>query len=262
MNRRAAVLLLAAVALLAFLLTRRCGGREPFSLGGLFGKAKDAAKTVAQKTTTVTKKVVTTVKTKGPGVVQKVKDKTPGALKTAKVVGIGLLGGGGLVGGAAVTGGPAPVPPSAAPPPGTNAYTARQWDGVEWSCPANTVDSGAADNAQACFSSANVSRVADGCPPGTVPDDSGACAVGWTTRVQDDSNAWVCPTGTTDTGTTWTTAPGNAGYRQCRVTQPYTQRVAQKGKWVCPPGTMDTGRTWGVAGGENQCKWGAKAAQA
>lgn len=254
MTRRAVVLIAAAV--LVFLLLRRATCTTEYFLGGLVNKIKDAAKDAAQATKKVTGKVVTAVKAKTPGVVQKVKAKAPGVGQTAKVVGIGLLGGP-LVA-AAVTGGPAPVQ---AAPAATNTYAARQWDGVEWSCPANTVDSGAADNAQACISSATISRQADGsCPPATVPDDNNACAVGWTTRVQNDSSAWVCPSGTSDTGTTWSTAPGNAGYRQCRVTQPYTLRVAQQGKWVCPPGTLDTGRTWGVVGGENQCKWGAKAA--
>ena len=267
--RLAAVLL--AVALLVVIALASCRPVERFSLTGLVGNIKDkttsAAKKVKDAAVTAVKKapaVIKKVRDKAPGAAKTVKDKTVAGAKAVKVVGAGLLGGAAV--GAAVVGGPAPVPQPAPPAPQAAAvatYVARQWDGTEWACPENTVDTGAADNAQACISSATVPRAADGsCPAGTVPDDGNACAVGWTTRVQDDSGAWVCPAGTSDTGTTWTTAPGAAGYRQCRLTKPYTLRVAQKGKWVCPPGTRDTGRTWGVMGGENQCKWGAAAAPA
>lgn len=239
---------------------------ETFSLSGLTDSIKGAVNKAQAKVTNATRAVktkvantVTKIKTSGAG--QKIKDTAGKGVQAvkAKVTGKAAPPKEQPSPPAAPSPPPAPVaaPPAAAPmaPPPTT-FVDRTWEGTEWVCPPNTVDLGAVDNAKACISSASMSKPSQGCPPATVPDDNNMCAVGWTTRIQDDSGTWVCPAATADTRVTWTTAPGNAGYRQCRVTQPYTRRVAQKGTWVCPPGTVDTGRVWGTVKGENQCKWG------
>lgn len=157
-------------------------------------------------------------------------------------------------------------PASTAAPAFTPTYAGRVWDGVDWSCPDNTIETDNTDNAKACISSTHHNPVWKpvagtwgwNCPAGSVPTDDPTwekkCEMGWTQRVQN-SSAWACPGGTTDTGNTWDKNPGRDGAKQCKRSKAYTQRVSVDNKWVCPEGTKDTGRTWGQPGEWNQCKW-------
>ena len=101
-------------------------------------------------------------------------------------------------------------------------------------------------------------------PSACVPDDPAK----WDyVRRVDAGGKWVCPSGTLDTGCSW--SDGANGEKQCKKPKSvrskcnpddpaifeYVRRVSVNGTWVCPPGTIDTGCSWSDgANGEKQCK--------
>lgn len=145
-------------------------------------------------------------------------------------------------------------------------YAGRNWDGVDWSCPENSVETGDKDNNKACITSQfhppvwrwNGKEWSHSCPNGTVPTPESQwekkCEIGYTARVQTDKG-WECPPGTTDTGKNWDNSTWHEAQKQCRRTNPYTLRIMKGGKWQCPPFSTDSGRNWGAPHGEKQCKW-------
>lgn len=176
----------------------------------------------------------------------KVKNVAVGAFNTVKSV---ATGGG-------------PSQPAYAPQ-----FVGRQWDGIGWSCPDGTVDTGREDY-QACAKSQYMTPLwrNDGkqwgwsCPNGTVPSGlptwEQQCEVGWTARQYYDGK-WQCPPGMWDSGATWDNSDYYAAQKQCQLKSAYTTRVWDGAAWVCPTGTKDTGVSWdkGEAVGGKQCKW-------
>lgn len=147
-------------------------------------------------------------------------------------------------------------------------YRGREWNGLDWSCPEGTVETGSAEDAKACITSQFHPPVwkpgPDGvwghnCPAGTVPTPEQLwerkCEAGYTARVLS-GDSWVCPGGTTDTGNTWEKNTWHDAHKQCKRSSPYTQRILSGDTWVCPPGTQDTGLSWDNKDhGAKQCKW-------
>lgn len=146
-------------------------------------------------------------------------------------------------------------------------YSGRQWDGLDWSCPGGTVDTGLED-ARACITSQfhppiwkpdATGKWDHNCPTGTTPsvekEWEKKCEVGHVGRVPTDSG-WVCPAGTTDTGKNWNNSSWHEAQKQCKISTPYTHRALLNKKWQCPAFTKDTGKSWGDGDhGGKQCKW-------
>lgn len=139
-------------------------------------------------------------------------------------------------------------------------YVGRQWDGVGWSCPDGTVETGQED-ARGCITSQFHPQIwkPDGngtwghhCPTGTTPTTESEwekkCEIGHVGRVPTD-NGWVCPPGTEDTGKNWDNSTWHEAQKQCRRNGAYTARVMVNKKMVCPASTQDTGNN------DKQCRW-------
>jgi hypothetical protein len=152
------------------------------------------------------------------------------------------------------------------PPPFAPTYSGRVWDGLDWSCPDGTVDTGQED-ARACVTSqfhppvwkaGNDGAWGHNCPNGTTPTPEGQwekkCEVGYTSRVLA-GDKWECPAGTSDTGKDWGNSTWHEAQKQCKRSGAYTLRVQSGDAWVCPPATKDMGVSWGQPNGEKQCKW-------
>ena len=147
----------------------------------------------------------------------------------------------------------------------TPTFVGRQWDGVDWACPAGTVDTGREDF-HACLASPwmyplwrwDGKKWGWSCPAGTVETGEGQwekkCLGGWIGRV-NMNNAWKCPVGTADAGANWNNSSYHEALKQCKLNGAYTTRDWNGKAWACPPGTKDTGRNWGMTGGEKQCKF-------
>ena len=238
----ASVLVGLAVAVATWHAKRRCfrrRGRENFSF--------------------LTPLVVGAVTTIGFGAIK--------ATGTDKKIGALLVNKGSQAAGHPVNAGGGSIAP-VGPPPYQVTYRGREWDGVDWSCPAGSVETGSADNSKACITSQfhpptwrwDGKEWGHSCPNLTVPTDESQwekkCEAGWTGRRLIDGK-WVCPPGTDDSGATWEKNTWREAQKQCRVKGAYTTRVAGPGgTWVCPEGSKDTGLTWSSPkNGGNQCKW-------
>lgn len=238
----ASVLVGLAVAVATWHAKRRCfrrRGRENFSF--------------------LTPLVVGAVTTIGFGAIK--------ATGTDKKIGALLVNKGSQAAGHPVKAGDGSIAP-AGPPPYQVTYRGRDWDGVDWSCAAGSVETGSADNSKACITSQfhpptwrwDGKEWGHSCPNLTVPTDESQwekkCEAGWTGRRLIDGK-WVCPPGTDDSGATWEKNTWREAQKQCRVKGAYTTRVAGPGgTWVCPEGSKDTGLTWSSPkNGGNQCKW-------
>lgn len=143
-------------------------------------------------------------------------------------------------------------------------YVGRVWDGADWSCPDNTVDTGL-DDARACLTSKfsgqqwrwDGAQWGWSCPNGTTATGKSgnqACEVGHMGRTLVNG-AWVCPSGTTDTGANWGNADWAGAQKQCKRTGAFGGRMWNGTAWACPAWTTDTGRNWGQVNGGNQCKF-------
>jgi hypothetical protein len=256
---RTTYILLAALALVVFIIFMITNKKENFSFGNIFKKVKDFGKNVGEKVVDVGKNVGEKVVDVGKNVGEKVVD-------TGKsVVGkIGdLLPGGGSkveVKGKIFNDDFVPV----------YQYRERASNGV-WTCPKGTVDMGTNDDKQ-CLISEIGPRIyrdlADGtgnwgwkCAEGTVPNPgtdkwNQQCVRGWTQR-KYINGAWRCYPTDEDTGISWENAEWWAAWRQCKKGDyPSVTTRAWDGKgWSCPPGTDDTGLDWANgADGFKQCK--------
>lgn len=139
-------------------------------------------------------------------------------------------------------------------------YVGRQWDGVDWSCPDGTVETGQED-AKGCITSQfhppiwkpdGTGTWGHNCPTGTTPSTEAEwekkCEIGHVGRVPTDAG-WVCPPGTTDTGKNWDNSTWHEAQKQCQRSSAYTGRVMVNKKMTCPASTKDTGSN------DKQCKW-------
>jgi hypothetical protein len=145
-------------------------------------------------------------------------------------------------------------------------YRGRVWDGADWSCPDGTVETGSKDDFNACMTSQfhppvwkSVGGTWDWhCPNGTVPTTDKTwekkCEVGWAARIQQNGK-WACPSGTTDSGSSWEKSTWAEAQKQCRRSGAYTVRIQNGQQWQCPDGSTDTKRTWSTPFPWNQCKW-------
>ena len=146
-------------------------------------------------------------------------------------------------------------------------YVGRAWNGFEWECPTDTVDTGRSNDV-ACLASShmhplwrwNGSSWGWSCPNGTAPTAEGEwnkrCEKGWIFRAAANGT-YACPGGTWDSGATWSNSTWHGAHKQCKLSTMYTTRMWDGRKWSCPAGTTDTNRTWGMASPEKQCRLNA-----